>query len=258
MRKLILLICLAALGVGCASTPKTPSWAGKSWEDQNTLYFGGISSACQDQACAKNQAYQNAISALAEYVGTTVQVSTQSDLTNDTQQINARFASTTDNLPLGNIKTEQVAFSSEKAPITGYVLVSIAKQEVARAKQKVEAAKKEAAEQQARRQAAGPLTVQGPEDWLDLTGKLEQFLRDNGYQTSTEGKPLTVRVVKFACQQGISMKQLKNCTLQVSTVLGSQRNSFTVKGYGRSEDTARANAISLLMRDLPHDLWEQK
>jgi len=254
MKKCLLMgICILCFGA-CVTTPKAPSWAGKSWTEKNTLYFSGISSGCTDVACAQQNAYQNAVSSLAEYIGTTVQVQTTGMLTNDFQTMQAQFLSNTEQLPLEKIKIEDFKHTADAQRITGYILISVDQAQVDAAKRHVEKQQQERAARLQRRKDLGPIAVQTPSGWTDLSGRIENLLNENGYIVAKMGTPFTVTIQQFSCSPSSVIRELQICSFQSQFSFKGTQNTFSTKGYGKSEGKAREEAVIRWVKQIPEDL----
>lgn len=255
MKKCLLMgICILCFGAGCATATKIPSWAGKSWTERNTLYFSGISAGCTDLACAQQQAYQNAVSALAEYIGTTVQVQTTGMLTNDFQTMQAQFLSNTEALPLEKITIEDFKHTTAAQRITGHILISVDQAQVDAAKQYVERQQQERAARLQRRKDLGPIVIQTPGGWTDLSGRIENLLNENGYLVAKSGKPFTVTIQQFTCSPSSVIRELQICSLQAQYSFRGTQNTLSSKGYGKNERKAREEAVLRWVKQLPEDL----
>ncbi len=256
MKLLPVLLFLAFFGGGCVSAPKVPEWAGKNWQEQERVYFSGISSLCTDIACARQEAYQNAVASLAAYLGSTVSVHTQSVLDNNGQFLTAVFTSSSQEVALRQIQAEQFSISSYQGKITGYILISIQKAELERARAQLRLQALQQASQRQKRLAKGPIVIRSPRAWADLAGKLNHFLTQAGYAVAPEGKALYLKVERFSCRQS-QMQKIQICTLQAKLIFENTEHVYIAKGFGRTRRQARQEAVEGWVAQLPEEILEK-
>lgn len=257
MKLLAVFFLLGIFGGGCLPPPRTPDWAGKNWQEKQFFYFSGISSECRNVVCAKEESYNNAVASIAAFLGSTVSVLTQSDLDNNAQYLTAHFQSTTQEIPLKHIQVKKFKVSRYKKHLVGYVLVSIEKSEINTALAKMKQDADRQAQQQQNRRKLGVVTVHAPRYWKDLAGQANIFLGKAGYLTGKNGNNLFLQVDDFTCTQS-HIQDVQICTLQAKVTFKQKEFVYTAKGYGRTQEQARKDAIGAWVEQIPPDILEGK
>ncbi|MBR3899830.1 MAG: hypothetical protein IKJ44_06130 [Elusimicrobiaceae bacterium] len=105
MNRICLAVWCGVLLGGCASQP--PRWAGKMWQTQNRLYFTGASSSCQTVSCAYENAYQQALGAIVQYLNSQISVHTIGRLDNQGSELEVKTEIITRQIELEKVKVEE-------------------------------------------------------------------------------------------------------------------------------------------------------
>lgn len=248
---------LGLLGGGCVSAPTVPDWARKNWQEKQVYYFSGISSDCRNVACAKEEAYNNAVANIATYLGSTVSVLTESELDNSGQYLSAHFKSATREVPLKHIKVEKFKVSRYEKHLTGYLLVSVEKSELSTALAQIEWDQVSQERQLQNRRNIGAITIHTPKYWKDLEGQLSRFLNKAGYLIGKNGKNLFLQVDDFTCTQS-HIQDIQICTLQAKVKFQQQEHIYISKGYGRTQEQARKDMVNAWIGQIPENILEDK
>ena len=256
MKLLPVLLLLAFFGGGCVSAPNVPDWAGKNWQEKERLYFSGISSSCKHIACARQEAYNNALASMAAYLGTAVSVRTQSTVDNNGQFLTAVFTSSSQETALRQIQAEKFGISSYQGHLTGYILLSIEKRELERARAQLDLQALQKTQQRRQRQKIGPVAIRSPRAWKDLAGKLNNFLTKAGYCVASGGKTLYLQVEDFTCSKS-HIQDVYSCTLQAKLTFAQRERVYLAKGFGRTRLQARQDAVDAWVAQIPQEVLEK-
>jgi len=246
-----LICCLA--GAGCVLAPAKPSWAGRTWQDNQEVYFSGISSSCKDIVCARSMAYANAADALAQYIGITIKSQTRQTTENNWQSLESSYIAVSDELHINNISIEKFEVFKESGYFTGYILLKTSQNELQKAKNIAEKLQKHQQALLETKKQLGPFYVRGSSKWEDLTASIEQFLKERGYQISKSGRQIKADVPQFYCVDS-TMQDIKICTLQVNLEFKNKKYSYESKGYGANVVQARREAVNKLVSSLTEEI----
>lgn len=249
-----IIVCLLG-SAGCATAPAQPDWAGKLWQEKQTVLVSGISSNCADMACAQKIAYANALSSLAEYMGLRLKTHTRVDLSSDEQSVNAVYEAYTQELEINNLKIEKFEAVRTKTGLTGYVLISVEQKELRAAVMRREQRERATEQEKLRKQQLGAFRVVAPKTWQDLARGVEKVLREQGYLVGRHGQTVRLSVAPLSCRWSQTVA-IEICTLQASILVGNKKQTFSAKGYGQDLAQVRKETIEAWLRELPDNLME--
>ena len=255
LSKGLFVLMMVLAGVGCASTPAKPEWAGKNWKEQKKMYFSGIAAQCPDISCARDRSYAHAVSAVADYIGITVQTHTDMELSNNWHQLESKYTAVSEELNLEHIEVEKFEVSREDNFFTGYILLQIPVYELEAAKRKVTEKAAQAAARKKQKAALGIFSVQTASDCKEAGTYLENLLRKQDYKIGKNGQPIYLQVEKENCRRS-HFEELQICEIYFSISWQDKKHVFSGVGYGKDKAQSRREAIGAAFSTLPADLLE--
>lgn len=239
MNRICLAVWCGVLLGGCASQP--PRWAGKMWQTQNRLYFTGTSSSCQTVSCAYENAYQQALGAIVQYLNSQISVHAIGRLDNQGSELEVKTEIITRQIELEKVKVEEFNCLERGKKQVCFMLVSIGNKELRVAEQKL----KDQQEKMARRKQM-IFQVKGEESLVPV---LQSRLRANGFQTGKNGKIIQIYRIKTICAESQLQSVWVNTTL-ISVQFEHKKVDFSAKGYGLSCDQAYDETIEEVVRQI--------
>lgn len=239
MKRICLAVWCGVLLGGCASQP--PRWAGSMWQTQTRLYFTGSSSFCQTVSCAYENAYQQALGAIAQYLSSQISVHTIGRLDNHGNELKVETEIITRQIELEKVKVEEFNCIKQGKKQACFILVSIGNKELRAAEQKLQ----EQQQKMLRRQQI-MLQVVGNKTIVPI---LRVQLRGSGFQTGKNGKIIQIHIIKTTCAESQLQPVWVNTTL-ASVQFEHKKADFSAKGYGLSCDQAYDEMIEEVVRQI--------
>ncbi|MDR2708486.1 MAG: hypothetical protein LBC07_00720 [Elusimicrobiota bacterium] len=216
---------------------KAPDWAGKTWIDGNSYFFSGISGITDNLADARQQAYLDALSKAAQYLGISLDDTTQYIINSNVSSLNSSTNITTDQTQLtqGIIKDFQYTRNKNNS-IVGYLLLVYNKSDIEREKRR----KEQLAQQEKRRildRAKFRVSINTDERLDGLSAEVKEVFSKLGYQIASESDMLLN--VKVADE---SYENVRNgmimCVLKIEVSLGQKAQVLETFGYGKTREEA--------------------
>lgn len=260
--KPVLLLVMIALFGGCATYQKGPLWQGKSWSEGDNLYFSGISSEKNTIQEAKQEAYNNALTGIADYLGVTLNIDSQNTISSQANDYKSYMQAETKDVLVKQVYTTEFMYQSFGNKYVGNILLEYnqktMQQELARREEALQQHQQEERLKKQQEQAIkdkrknlGPIEVKiNPAD-LDIKNPLIKKLGELGYSLATEGKTLLVKITNTSYSQA---KNLSTCQLSVEVNFEGQILGYQVKGFGKDQASALKNAVKELVREFPADI----
>jgi hypothetical protein len=250
----LVLITLTIFFAACASVPQkvvvtadegasktSPDWAGKTWSQGNAFFFSGISDMAGSVYEARQQAYSDALTKAAEYIGVSLNNTTSQFLDNNFDSMNAQTSLTIEETKLSQGIIKDFKYTQSNGKFTGFILMEYSKKDLDEEKQRqldlIE--KKKAAI--AARKNIGEVAVSAPQNLKEMIPALKQFLQKQGYLVGDNGKAFaTIKEISSSTQRANQFSMV--CFLNLEINFNGQIFNFTSRGYGTDETQALINA----------------
>ncbi|MDR2709392.1 MAG: hypothetical protein LBC07_05410 [Elusimicrobiota bacterium] len=229
-------------------TAQAPSWAGKTWIDGNSYLFSGISGIADNLADARQQAYLDALSKAAQYLGISLSAATNYSVTSDASALNSSTNITTDQTQLTQGIIRDFQYTQDKNGIVGYILIEYDKADIERERQR----KEKVVEQEKRRlseRSKVDIAINLDERLKDLAADIRTVFSKLGYKIVPESD--TLLNVKIANE---SYQNVRNgmimCVLKVEFSLGQKMQVLEAFAYGKTQEEAFQKTVQRLSGNL--------
>ncbi len=260
--KYLYFLLIALLGA-CSTSPKGPDWQGRSWQEGGSLYFSGISSETESIQNARQEAYNNALSDIADYLGLNLNVTSESSTYSQYSDYQSVLKAETDDVLLKQIHVKNFEYQKIGNRYVGNILLEynqknmkeeIARLEEVRKKLEMEKPLREQEEQKARqrRAAMGKVQVNLSPIILTFRSQLISRLQSMGYDVVPVGKSLLVNASNISYEQtnGIWV-----CLMDFEVVFRNQVSVYSARGTGATKEQAFANANKDAALRFPTDFY---
>jgi hypothetical protein len=253
MLKSIIVIISIVFFTSCAGIPKESvliksdndanqiSWLGKTWIENGNLYAGGISSECDTLQQARQQAYTDALTKIAEYSGISVSNNNAVFLNNSYSGMTSHSDILLDKTFLSKALIKDFKYNKTKSSkFVGYILVQydmrLIEEEKARKNKNEENKKKEIAD----RKKFGSIKIIAPKNLNLIVTDLKEFLQNEGYLIRNDGKVANLSLVD---EEYIEKDGGFTATIKTELNLNDRLIVSRSSGFGISKKDAFRDAV---------------
>jgi hypothetical protein len=247
----------------CATHPKGPSWQGKSWEEGGNLYFSGISSETDTIQGVRQEAYNNAIADIADYLGVSLNITSENSINSGFTDYQSVMESENQDVLLKQIHVKNFEYQKSGKKYIGNILLEynrkimqeeLARKEEARKKAEQEEPLKKEQEKEIRkkRKNIGNIQVKLLPDTLNFKTQLTNHLNGLGYAVTATGKIVLVKAADISC---VPANGLWVCVLNLEVNFKNKISVYQAKGVGKDREQSLNNAGREVVKNFPQDFY---
>lgn len=241
--KLVCIFFAVSLFGACATPQKEPVWLGKTWQEGSKFFFSGISGESSTLQESKEQAYINAMTKAAEYVGVSVNTKTKHTLSNDGADIESLTGLSAEDVFLTQASIKEFTYNKTgDKQFIGYILIEYNRNLLEDEKKRRDEIERQRLLKIADRKKLGPLSVNMPSSISRINGEVKHFLQQQGYIIGDENAtPLKFTVIEE--DYAVSMQSIFVCSVKIDIQFKNDVKSYLAKGYGKDKNQALDDAL---------------
>jgi hypothetical protein len=221
-----------------AASKGSPEWAGKSWSEGGYHYFSGISGYRDSVSGAREQAYMDALSKAAQYIGVSVADMTSYNVNTDASSLNSSTVLSSRDVQLQEGVIKEFEYTKENKGVVGYVLVQYNETALNKEKQRHEDIQKKEQARVAARSSA-PIFIEDNSGLSALAAAVKNVFSKMGYKVSDgddDGVPVELSLIDVDYQK--TREGLVMCVIKAEVKLKNKLQVFEAFSYGKDDEAA--------------------
>jgi hypothetical protein len=214
-----------------------PAWAGESWAESGLYYFSGISGFQDNLSEAREQAYANALSKAAQYIGVSVAEMTSYNVNANASSLNSSTVLSSRDVQIKEGAIKSFEYTRDSKGFVGYVLLEYNKNALDKERQRHDLLQKKEMERVAARSAVS-IFIKDNSDLSALGAAAKNVFSKMGYKISNgdTGVPLELSLLNADYQN--ASRGLIMCVIKVEVKLKDKLQVFEAVGYGKNNEIA--------------------